>query len=380
MIYFDNAATGGRKPDSVLTAVSSAIKVCANPGRSGHKLSVSCAKQVQNCRHTLNGYFNGYGFDHVIFTKNCTEALNIALFGVLQQGDHVIVSCMEHNSVLRPIQHLAQQGIITYSVCPLVGTPINGDAALDLDALRRLLRPNTRLVAITAASNVNGHIPDLIRVRKALPEDTLLLCDAAQGGGHQPIDMQGAGIDLLSVAGHKGMLGIQGSGALLFSHRVQPAPIIFGGTGSMSLSLEMPDFYPDALEAGTLCYPAVLSLLEGTRYLVHHQDEMSEKILSLTAYLLRGLSELPNYTAYSKPNPCGIVAFSHKRFQSEQIAETLSTKYSIAVRGGLHCAPLMHEALGTFDGGLVRVSLSHYNHLSELDILLRALKEIDSHE
>ena len=174
------------------------------------------------------------------------------------------------------------------------------------------------------------------------------------------------------------MLGIQGSGALLFSEKVDPTPLLFGGTGSMSLSLDMPDFYPDGLEAGTLSYPAVVSLLEGARYLVFHQKEIENRLLALTKYLLQGLSNLPNYTAYSLPNACGIVAFQHCTLQSESIAEQLSTRHSIAVRGGLHCAPLMHEALGTLDGGLVRISLSHYNNEREIDRLLSALKNIDA--
>lgn len=372
MIYFDNAATGGRKPDSVLTAVSSAIKVCANPGRSGHKLSLACATLVQNCRSTLDTFFDGYGFDRIVFTKNCTEALNIALLGVLKKGDHVVASCMEHNSVLRPLEYLKNTGVITYDVCGL-----REDRDLDIESLRALLRPNTRLVAITSASNVTGAVPDLAAVRKAIPKETLLLCDGAQGAGHFEIKMKGAGIDLLTLAGHKGMLGIQGSGALLFSDRVDPRPILYGGTGSMSLSLDMPDFYPDGLEAGTLSFPAVLSLLEGTRYLILHQKEIENKLIALTEYLIRGLRTLRNYETFSRPNPCGIVAFRHTLLQSEQIAESLSAKYDIAVRGGLHCAPLMHEALGTLDNGLVRVSLSHFNSESELEHLLHALIEID---
>lgn len=376
MIYFDNAATGGRKPDAVLTAVTSAVKVCANPGRSGHKLSLACAKQVQNCRHALNTFFNGYGFDRVIFTKNCTEALNVALFGVLKKGDHVVTTCMEHNSVLRPLKALRQAGVIEYDVCPLRGE--KADARLFAEDIRALLRPNTRLVAVTSASNVTGYIPDLISIRAILPKNVLLLCDGAQGAGHFDLKMQGAGIDLLTIAGHKGMLGIQGSGALLFSEQVNPSPLLFGGTGSISLSLEMPDFYPDALEAGTLAFPAVLSLLEGTRYLTLHQNAVSHKTRSLTEYLLQGLKSIPQYTVYSQPNPCGIVAFAHRDIPSEDVAEYLSEQYAIAVRGGLHCAPLMHEALGTQDGGLVRVSFSHDNTYREVDKLLSALANLQT--
>jgi cysteine desulfurase family protein len=375
MIYFDNAATGGRKPDTVLTALSSAVKVCANPGRSGHKLSLSCAAQVENCRNELDSFFDGYGFDRVIFTKNCTEALNVALFGVLRKGDHVIASCMEHNSVLRPLEYLRKQGVITYDICPLLGD--GASAYLHPDDILSLLKPNTRLVAVTTASNVTGYTPNLTAIRKILPENVLFLCDGAQGAGHIDLKMKGAGIDLLTIAGHKGMFGIQGSGALLFSDRVEPTPLLYGGTGSMSISLDMPDFYPDVLEAGTLAFPAISSLLEGVRYLTFHQSEIERKLLSLSAYLLQELSKMTDYTAYSLANSCGIVAFRHSRLQSEIIADALSNNYNIAVRGGLHCAPLMHEALGTLDGGLVRVSFSHYNSEKEIDTLIFALKELN---
>ena len=371
MIYFDNAATGGRKPDTVLTAVSSAIKVCANPGRSGHKLSLSCAKLVQDCRNALTDFFDGYGFERVIFTKNCTEALNIALFGVLQKGDHVIATCMEHNSVLRPLEYLQKSGIITYDVCGLT------DGNITPQSVQAFLKPNTRLVAITTASNVTGTMPPIKKIHSILPENVLLLCDGAQGAGHFDIKMKEAGIDLLTLAGHKGLFGIQGSGALLFSERVTPHPLLNGGTGSISISLEMPDFYPDSLEAGTLSFPAIVSMLEGVRYLTIHQKEIEKQLLSLTDYFLKKFREIKGYTAHSLANPCGIIALQHKKMQSEYVAEILSTRYAIAVRGGLHCAPLMHEALDTRDGGLVRISLSHYNTKNELDILLQALQEID---
>lgn len=371
MIYFDNAASGGRKPDQVLTALQSSVKVCANPGRSGHKLSIACASVVQDCRNALNMFFDGYGFDRVVFTKNCTEALNIALLGVLKKGDHVVTTCMEHNSILRPLEYLKKAGVITYDVCPLDDT-----GNISPTDIVKLLKPNTAMVAVTTASNVNGGIPPIAKIRSLLPEKVLLLCDGAQGCGHLDIKMKGAGIDLLCVAGHKGMLGIQGSGALLFSERVNPNPLLYGGSGSISLSLDAPDFYPDRLEAGTLSYPAIVSLLEGTRYLTLHLRQTQSRLLMLTSYFLRGLVAMGGYSVYSIPNPCGIVAFQHKTIQSEFLADLLSTRYGIAIRGGLHCAPLMHEALGTLDGGLARVSFSHFNSEREIDKLLAALQEI----
>lgn len=371
MLYFDNAATGGKKPDAVLTAVSSAVKICANPGRSGHRLSIACAENVERCRKELDLFFDGYGYDRVIFTKNCTEALNIAIFGALEKGDHVVCSCMEHNSVLRPLEFLRKSGVIEYDLCPF-----SIDGNIKPADFAALVKPNTKMAIVTTASNVTGAIPDLLSIRNALPKRVLFLCDGAQGAGHIPLKMQGAGIDLLTLAGHKGMLGIQGSGALLFSERVDLKPFLFGGTGSMSLSLDMPDFYPDALEAGTLAYPAILSLLEGVRYLTLHENKIRSHCWKLTEYCIKGVSAIPSYELFSKPNPCGIVAFRHKEIQSERIADILSRKYHIAVRGGLHCAPLMHEHLGTLDGGLIRVSFSHFNVEKEIDSLLFALRDI----
>lgn len=375
MIYFDNAATGGRKPDEVISAVTSSIRVCANPGRSGHKLSLSCANLVQVCRGVLSDFFHGDGFERVVFTKNCTEALNIAILGVLKQGDHVVVSCMEHNSVLRPLEYLKKLGVITYDVCPLSKDPAYKDNIAPHDLLA-LIKPNTRMVALTTASNVTGTTPPIKEIRAALPKDVLLLCDGAQGAGHLDIDMKKWGVDLLTVAGHKGMQAIQGSGALLFSERVDPTPIMYGGTGSVSVSLDPPDFYPDALEAGTLAFPAIISLLEGTRYIAAHEKRIRARIFMLTKSLCAGLEKLSHYALYSTPNPCGIVAFAHRTYPSEQIADMLSEEYNIAVRGGLHCAPLMHENLNSLENGLIRVSFSHFNSETEVFELLSALRKI----
>jgi len=371
MIYLDNAATGGKKPDLVNDAVLAAIRASANPGRSGHALSLACAKNVLSCRERLNEYFDGYGASNVVFTKNCTEALNIALFGVLRQGDHVVTSVMEHNSILRPLHLLQNLGYITYDVCPL-----KKDGGLDLAALRALIKPTTKLVAITSASNVTGRVNSPEQIRKSLPKRVLFLCDGAQGGGHIPIKMKGAGIDLLALAGHKGLMGIQGSGALLFSDRAAPSPLLHGGTGSISYSLDMPDFYPDALEAGTLSYPAILSLLRGVETLSLEEKSIFDKVERLTNYCIKGIKNLPDFHLFSAPNPCGIVSFSHRELPSEEVAERLNKK-GIAVRGGYHCAPLMHEALGTSDAGLVRASFSHFNAFREVDMLIEALKTID---
>ena len=368
MIYFDNAATGGFKPDEVITAAEAAVKFSANPGRSGHKLSLACLERVYAVRKILCDFFGGYSYDRVIFTKNCTEALNIALFGVIKRGDEVVTTVAEHNSVLRPLERLKSEGVkVAYA-------PLNDDGELDLSAFARLVTEKTRVAAITLASNVTGAAPDIAAVRDILPENCLLICDGAQACGHVEIDMKKSGIDALAVAGHKGMLGIQGGGALIFSERFNPDPLTYGGTGSESKNLNMPDFYPDRLESGTLCYPAIVSMGEGALYLKQNFKENAQKTSEFTEYLCEELKKIPGVNVFSKPNPFGIVAFSLENMQSELAAYTLSEEYAICVRGGLHCAPLMHGALAS--DGLVRVSVSAFNTQSECEKFIGAMRKI----
>ena len=370
MIYLDNAATGGEKPASVQSAVLAAMKTCANPGRSGHALSVACAGRVLACRELLSELFDGYGFERVIFTKNCTEALNIALLGTLKRGDHVVTTCMEHNSVLRPLEFLKKTRGVHCDVAPLT------DGRLLPETIAALVRPETKLCCVTSASNVTGEAPDLHALRALLPARVLLVVDGAQGAGHLPLSMRETGIDALALAGHKALFAIQGAGALLFSERMAPEPVTFGGTGSESYDLGMPAFYPDRLESGTLSYPAICSLAEGALIVRARRAEMAKQQLSTTAAFLGALAKLRGYRACSSPNACGIVAFSHQAIPSEQLAQTLSDEYSIAVRGGLHCAPLAHKALGTFPDGLVRASFSPFQGREEAEALADALAKI----
>lgn len=366
MIYFDNAATGGKKPENVIAAVLSSVKLCANPGRSGHKLSLAHAEKIFRTRKALSEFFDGYGYERVAFTKNCTEALNLALLGLLSKGDHVVTTCMEHNSVLRPLEFLKKQGIVSYDVCPLENGNINPVT------LAALVTEKTKAVVITTASNVTGAIPPIEKIRAVLPPEILLIADGAQGGGHIPVSMKKCGIDALALAGHKGLMGIQGSGALLFSDRVRPRPLLRGGTGSDSFSLEQPDFYPDALEAGTLSFPAAVSLFEGLKYLKVNGQADAQKLVDLTAYCIKKLNVVTNARVYSKPNPCGIVAFEIDGVSSETVAGDLSEK-GFCVRGGFHCAPLMHEALNTSENGLIRASFSPFNSFAEIDLFISAL-------
>ena len=373
LIYLDHAATGGNKAPSVLSAVLAAMRCCANPGRSGHKLSLAAAERVFACRELLSSLFGGYGFERVVFTKNCTEALDLAILGTLKQGDHAVTTCLEHNSVLRPLEALRRAGVIGYDVAPLT----NG--RLLPESIAELVKPNTRMAVVTAASNVTGEAPPLAEIKKLLPENVLFVVDGAQGAGHLPLSMKEQGLDALALAGHKGMGGIQGSGALLFSERMEISPLLFGGTGSESFDLGMPAFYPDRLESGTLSYPAVCSLYEGALLVKSRREEWARKLERTTAFVLDGLGGLKGYTAYFEPNACGICSFRHARLPSETIAGELSEQYGICVRGGLHCAPLIHKALGDFPDGLVRASFSPEQGKKEAKALLCALKEIARH-
>ena len=367
MIYFDNASTGGHKPDSVINAATTALKFCANPGRSGHRLSLACLERVYVCRKLICGFLGGYSFDRTVFTKNCTEALNIALFGVLKAGDEVVTTVAEHNSVLRPLERLKKEGVkVEYA-------PLK-DGRIETDEILKLVTPSTRAVVVTLASNVTGTAPDIKAIKEKLPQDTLLICDGAQACGHIGVNMEGWGIDILATAGHKGLLGIQGGSALLFSERVNPEPVLFGGTGSESYRLDMPDFYPDRLESGTLSYPAIVSLGEGVMYLREYLDAHIKKVTAMTGYLIENLSKIGGVSLFSEPNPYGIVAFSLKSLQSEMAAYRLSDEYSICVRGGLHCAPLMHRALES--DGLIRASVSAFNTENECERFISAIKKL----
>ena len=375
MIYFDNAATGGRKPDSVVRAVAACLAgICANPGRSGHAPALAAAENIYRCRRLLCRCFGAEDAERVILPKNCTEALNIALFGAARASrhkkPHIVTTAAEHNSVLRPLFALERAGEIELTVLPLA------QGRILPEAFAAACRENTAAAAFTLASNVTGTEIDPAAVRAALPAHVLTVCDGAQACGHIPVDMKKSGIDALCVAGHKGMCGIQGSGALLLSARFSPPPLLYGGSGSASADPDMPAFYPDRLEAGTLSCPAAASLAEGVLYLTPRLAGIGEKLTQLTALLAAELAKIPGISAYSLPNRCGIFAFESAKMSSELLAQELSDGYGIAVRGGLHCAPLMHRALGTQKRGLVRASLSGYDTEEEVLAFARAVREI----
>lgn len=367
MIYLDNAATGGFKVHAAVSAAESVIRfLSANPGRSGHRLSQTGAKIVAECREVLSSGFNADPA-RVVFTKNCTEALNTAIFGLPLKGK-VITTVLEHNSVLRPLYKLARENKIELEILPTNDLVRN---------LREKITAEVSAIVTTAVSNVTGEELPVDKIGAIAKEHGIFyIVDGAQGGGHIPLSVKGQNISCLALAGHKGLGGIMGSGALILAEDVDIAPLTFGGTGIDTFNEDMPKELPERLEAGTLNLPAIASLLEGARHTFRNFTHFGKILLSYTERLINGLSEIPAALVYSKPNPAGIVSFKIDGISSEDAADILNSEYDVAVRGGFHCAPLIHKALGTEKEGLIRASLSVHNSVNEIDYFIKAIRRM----
>lgn len=371
MVYLDNAATGGFKINAVTDAASTVLKyLCANPGRSGHRLSVKGAQIVFETREALSNMFSATP-ERVIFTKNCTEALNLAIFGSLKKGGHVITTIYEHNSVLRPLMTLKNKGLIELDVVePDINKPLYA-------VIEEKIKPNTYLLAVNSVSNVTGYELPIEKIGAIAKKYSLhFLVDGAQGGGHVPLNMHKFGISMLALAGHKGLCGIMGSGVLIIDKHTHLTPILYGGTGSETFNFDQPSCYPERLEAGTLNLPAIAALNEGVRYINQNLKNFSTHVLGATKTLISGLKNLSGVECYSAPNRAGIVAFKVSGVSSGEVADILNRDYDVAVRGGLHCAPLIHKYLNTQDEGLVRASLAIQNTTREINYLIHSIADL----
>ncbi len=371
MIYLDNAATGGYKINAVISAVEKANRyLLANPGRSGHKLSRVGLELSYSTREIMSNCF-GCPTEKVIFTKNCTEALNLAIFGANINGREVLTTVYEHNSVLRPLYHLKDLGKITLKIL----RPSKDEDILSL--IKKEVTINTGMVVTTSISNVTGEVLPVSKIGEFLSQRNIFfVVDGAQGGGHIPLSLEKDHISALCLAGHKGLYGLMGTGALLLGESVDINPLLYGGTGDYTLLKTQPDAYPEKLEAGTLNLSGIASLKEGVAYAHKNLSNFSEFLRSITELTIEGLKKIDGVKCYSTPNPAGIVAFSVKDVSSSEIAETLDKEFNIAVRGGLHCAPLLHEHLKTLETGLVRASFSAHNKTFEAHALISAVKTI----
>lgn len=371
MIYFDNAATSLLKPYSVKRAVIDALdNYTANPGRSGHFRSMMVAEKIFDTREMLKHFFNANDYE-VIFTKNCTEALNLAILGTLKAKDHIIVSCYEHNSVLRTLEHLKKDGIEV--------TMIYSDLNDFSNHLEENIKVNTKMVICTLVSNVTGESSDVESIGNFCQKHKLIyLADGAQASGHIKIDLTNSNIDLFCFAGHKGLMSITGVGGLVVKKGIKLSPIMFGGTGTESENLNQPDAIPEGFEAGTLPSIPIISLKAGVEFLEKNFSKIIEKEEKLTNYLYNSLKNLKFLTIYSKDDSKNVISFNMKNLDSSYLADLLDEKFQICVRAGLHCAPLIHKKLDTINTGTVRVSLDYNNRFEEIDRLVYALKSIYS--
>lgn len=379
MIYLDNAATSGVKPESVYAACDHALRYCSgNPGRSGHNASLAAGKIVDDARIALAGFFGASDASEVSFTANCTQALNTAIYGVVRPGSHIITSSFEHNSVSRPVEHLKSLGCTV----TVVSTDING--GVSPDDIRRALRNDTSLVVISHVSNVTGTVNDIAAVGDICAEAGVpLLVDAAQSAGMRPIDVEKMHIDMLAFPGHKGLLGPQGTGGLYIRKDLDVAPFTRGGTGSFSEMLDQPEQRPDRYESGTLNVPGIAGLAAGVTFI---KDTGIEVIAcreqELRKALISGLSEISGITLFSPDISCEggcVVSFTIDGLDPSDIAMMLNLSFGIGVRAGLHCAPYTHTALGTISsGGTVRVSPGFFTADEEIDQFLDAVRDISA--
>lgn len=375
MIYFDNAATTLVKPPRVAEAVVQAMQSMGNCGRGSHPCSRFAAGAVYEARIKLAAFFGCKGADHVVFTQNATQALNMALYGLLSTGDHVISTVAEHNSVLRPLYRLQREVGLELDLIPA-----DEKGTLRLELLPKLLKPNTKAVVCTHISNLTGNITDLETIRRfAAAHQLLLVVDAAQSAGYLPIHMEQMGIDILCVTGHKGLMGPQGTGALLLREELDLRPLCTGGTGVQSYLREQPAQLPEHLEAGTLNAHGIAGLSAAIDYL---NDLSLERIRqqedALTARFYEAVQKIPGvrvYGDFSRPH-APIVSLNLGSWDSGAVSDALAEDYGIATRPGAHCAPLMHMALGTEVQGAVRFSFCYHNTEEEIDTAICAIAKL----
>lgn len=376
MIYFDNSASSFVKPKSVQKTVLNALNLyTANPGRSGHKQALKTAMEVENVRNIVAQHV-GTTADNIVFTLNCTDALNLAILGSFLPGGHVICTENEHNSVVRPLEHLKQcDSSFSYSVA--TQTQKNGITWQDIE---KHLTDKTYMVICNHISNVNGDVADIVDIGKHLKElNITFLVDAAQSGGHFRYDMQEMGSSMLALAPHKGFYAPQGVGCLCLDGKTKLQPIRFGGTGTNSLEFIQPETSPERYESGTINTPAILGFGEGVKFVEENFKYIQEKLEDLTTYLHYELSKLPIDIYTKTENTSGVLAFNIPNVDSTEVATYLDEKWNICVRSGYHCAPLKHQALGTLDQGAVRVSLSFFNTYQEVEKFIFAIKTFLKH-
>lgn len=375
MIYLDNAATTLQKPPQVGEAVLRALRTMGNSARGAHTGSMDAARVIYDTRCKLAALFHCPRPDHVVFTANVTQALNTAIYGLLRPGDHVITTDLEHNSVLRPLYRLQQERNVAVDY-----VPADAQGRIRPEAFETLIRPETRAVVCTHASNLTGNLVDLAAVsRIAHAHNLLLVADCAQTAGTRPIDMEALGIDVLCFTGHKGLMGPQGTGGLCIRPGVTLAPLLVGGTGVQTYSLTQPAQLPVALEAGTLNGHGIAGLGAAVDFLSEiGVENIHAHETALMRRFYQAVRQIPGVTVYGdfSGDRAAIVTLNIGALDSGMVSDILSMDYDIATRAGAHCAPRMHQALGTKAQGAVRFSFGWYNTEAEIDAAAAAVAEI----
>ena len=375
MIYLDNAATTLQKPRRVIDAVIQAMTTMGNAARGAHSSALSASRMVYDTRCKLAKLFGCALPENVVFTCNATEALNIALSGIFSSGDHVITTDLEHNSVLRPLYRLEKQGEIALSF-----VPADQQGRPDYTAFASLIRPNTRAIVCTHASNLTGNMVDIAAVGKIAHEHGLLfIVDASQTAGVAPVHMEQMGIDVLCFTGHKGLMAPQGTGGLCIREGVEIRPFKVGGTGIHSYDKEQPEPYPTRLEAGTLNTHGIAGLSAALDWILETGVEViGAKERALMERFYEGVSKIEGITVYGdfSGERIGMVSLNVRDYDSGAVADALFEEYGIATRAGAHYAPRMHRALGTEDRGAVRFSFSWFNTDADVDSAIHAVREL----
>ncbi|MBZ9634140.1 aminotransferase class V-fold PLP-dependent enzyme [Clostridium sp. FP1] len=375
MIYLDNAATSFPKPSEVYDQVLKCMEnYAANPGRSSHDMAVEASAKIMDTRQELSELFNIPNMFNIVFTSNATEALNIGIKGILKPGDHVISTVIEHNSVLRPLNYLSEKGI-TFTLLP-----VDENGYLNINNLKNEIRRNTKAIIVNHTSNVLGTVQDIRTIGElAKKSGIIFMVDASQSAGVISIDVAQDNIDLLAFPGHKGLYGPQGTGGLYIREGLEVDSFKQGGTGSESFSMKQPDFLPDRFESGTLNTPGIAGLCAGIRFIRKIGIENIRKHeIMLVEYLVKELSKLSYVKIYGGTdykNRGAVVSLNLDNIDSSEVGELLNKK-GIAVRTGFHCAPLIHETIGTNRKGTVRISPGYFNNLEDIEKLIKALKDI----
>ncbi len=382
-VYFDNTATSFPKPDSVVEALTNyVVNIGANPGRSGHSLAIEAGGILFNTRRELASMFGVKNPMRVVFGFNATDSLNTAIKGFVHKGDHVITTAMEHNSTIRPLKQLEEEGIISLSIASA-----DKNGLVDTGEIEKLIKETTTLVVVNHVSNVNGAVQDIKKTGEICRKHNLtLLVDGAQSAGYLPVDLKENNIDIYAFTGHKGLYGTQGTGGLIFNDNFdykRIKPLRAGGTGSRSADIVQPDFLPDIFESGTLNMGGITALLAGIRFIkekgvdniLTHEQQLADHFTERASKEIKGFKTF----GYS-PGNAGIVSFQIEGISVSEIAGELSENYNIMCRHGLHCAPLTHRSLGSFPEGTVRFGFGIFNTIEEVDLAVEALVKIEKEQ